>query len=227
MKPVEATTRPDSGTALPGLAALALALLLPCFAEQRASGAASDCDSYSIGTALSATAGFETVVGGRSWVQTFTVVDTLISAVTVWQAAVWDTNINPMQLFFTRVDSTGRPLPLEILLAGPIVTVPYYEMGPPIPVRFEFEPPFELPSRGKFALAIKEATCAGTIHLMTDSLEVYPDGKFWRMRPNLGCEGLGCCTLPANGELIFTIELCLPSTPIRSTSWGAVKGQYR
>lgn len=227
MRLIRASIRLCRRRALPGLAATVLALLLSLASEERARGAASECDSYSLGTGLSVTTGFETIFIGRSWVQTFTVVDTLIRSVTVWQAAVWDTNIKPMQLFFTRVDSAGKPLPLEILFTGPIVTVPYYEMGPPIPVRFEFDPPFALPSKGMFALAIKEASCGGTIHIMTDSLEVYPDGKLWRMRPNLFCEGLGCCTLPANGELIFTIEMCLPSTPSRSATWGEVKGRYR
>ena len=174
---------------------------------------------------------------GRAWGQVFLAPDTLVKSITVWRRYHLEgvINLDPMHLYITKVDSTGRPLVEEVLLDGPSIVISTVGDGMTNDkVQYSFDPPFSLPEPGRYFFAIKEEWCDAHFILLSDSLDSYPDGKAWRIEPiNFLCEGLGCCAsgLGVNFDLIFEVEFCLlPTTDVpfpKEDSWGKIKADYR
>ena len=196
----------------------------------RADGAA-PCIVSSIGTDGSKwNSGFY-LSNGHSRGETFVATDTLIQSITVWRSARPDSNLTPMHLFITGVDSvSGYPVTWPILLDGPVLVVPYGDGVHPVPIKFNLDPPFALPHPGRYFFAVKENTCLGFFFtLLADTTDPYPEGQCFFTSANYSCAGLGG-SVGINSrfaDLIFNIEFCEPAVPTRSATWGNVKSLYR
>ena len=172
---------------------------------------------------------------GRAWGQVFLAPDTLIQSITVWRRSLPEVNPAPMKLYISEVDSTERPITVQLLLDGPsVVLTTHPDTVTTERVDFVFDPPFALPRTGKFFFAIKDEICFAAFGLLSDTTNSYPHGKAWMAAPaNLFCDDLGCCTWDFGGniDLIFEIEFCLsPTTDVpipKGDSWGKLKAFYR
>lgn len=164
---------------------------------------------------------------GEAWGQVFTAEDTLIRSITVWRFPPPDTNATPMHLYIMEVDSLGKPDGNTILLDGPSLVVPFGPTpGQPVEVRYEFDPPFELPSPGKYCFAIQEGICGSSFSLLGDTTNVYPDGAAWLFDQTLRC-GICCPALFAPGDMVFQIEFCNLAVQVNAATWGRLKAIYR
>jgi hypothetical protein len=155
--------------------------------------------------------------------------DTLIQSITVWRQPDQFENQVPMHLFIGAMSAADslRPDPLAILLNGPIVSLQGASESAR-PVRFELNPPWALPSAGRYFFAIKEDACVAAFVLLTDSLGTYPHGDLWQVTPRPGCVELGNNAHWQGGvDLIFELEFCTPIVATQPTSWGGVKSIYR
>ena len=168
---------------------------------------------------------------GRVWGQAFYAPHTAVKSITVWRRPVPPLNLDPMQLWITKAEPDGRPLLDEILLEGPAIVIT--EGAPrvaPDRVRYEFEPPFELPEVGTYWFGVKEAWCSAAFQLLATTLDVSPELSAWRLEPaTQNCLGIGCCPDDYDQafDLIYTIEFCDGAIQIDSGSWGRVKATYR
>ncbi len=136
-----------------------------------------------------------------------------------------------MRLYITEVELLGggvlRPDPSRILLAGEQILAG----GPsdvPIPIRYEFDPPFSLPRRGHFSFAIKVETlsCFGLFGLRADSLGGYAEGDLWRTHAGFNCSYGNAPSWQEGRDLVFKIEFCLPPVAVVPDTWGGLKSRY-
>ena len=167
---------------------------------------------------------------GHVWGQVFRADDVLIRSITVWRRASPYTNLDPMHLYITALDSLGYPDIFSVLLDGPSLVIP---IGPtptsPTEVRYEFDPPFELPAQGSYWFGIKEDWCDYAFDLLADTTGSYPEGAAWRLERLPSCEGVGCCPESFGGgfDLIFEIEFCSTDVQTQTSTWGRTKVRYR
>jgi hypothetical protein len=166
---------------------------------------------------------------GRAWGQSFYASDTSVKAVTVWRPALPETSLGRMQLFVTRVDESGQPVPWEILLTGPVRMSPNSDGIHPVRVDFTLDPPFALPGPGEYFFAVKDYSCHEGFMLLVDTLDCYSQGSAWRTIGNVDCSGLGASPVRYNAawDLVFDIEFCATATRIGRRSWGQLKRRYR
>lgn len=189
------------------------------------------CDTVSVGRAGDLGNFNYGVFDGRAANQVFLAEDTLITAVTVWRGSQDFVNGTPMRLYITEVELLGGllgPDPSRILLAGEQILAG----GPsdvPIPIRYEFDPPFSLPRRGHFSFAIKVETlsCAGDFILRADSLGGYAEGDLWRTHADpFDCSYGNSPRWQEGRDLVFKIEFCLPPVAAVPGTWGGLKSRY-
>jgi hypothetical protein len=174
---------------------------------------------------------------GRAAIQVFLAPDTLVSSITFWKPALPEALDYPMQFFITSTESTfsdsttgPNPLPLVTLFASPFFSVPYTDGVHAKPITIVFNPPFQLPGRGYYAFAIKDASCSGFVDLLGDTLNSYPYGAVWKSIPKNDCSGLGDSwdRIAYGGwDLIFQIEFCEIGSPAIRETWGSLKARYR
>lgn len=217
-----------------GLAVLlaALAGLAISGASEPRSGVAGTCPSDTIGTDLASANLIMSAFFGRAWNQAFVAEDTLVSAITVWRAALPETSFQGMHLFITGVDPLhqDRPVVDPVLFDGPVLIVPSTDHVNPERVRFELDPPFPLPHKGKFSFAVKDNYRDYHVSLLADTTNPYPEGELWKSFANNDCSGLGGAdmAMPILWDLIFEVEFCRPElVPTRQQTWGEVKSIYR
>jgi len=135
-----------------------------------------------------------------------------------------------MHLYVTKTDSSGRPLPDQVIQDGPALVIPVaQEEGKPIEIRYDFDPPLQLPAPGKYWFAIKEDWCDAGFLLHASKTNPYPDGEAWMTSPDLRCIGVGGSPGSFGGDydLIFTLEFCTDGTPNQTRTWGSLKAHYR
>jgi hypothetical protein len=71
-----------------------------------------------------------------------------------------------------------------------------------------------------------QETCAGYNDLLMDLQDDYPSGQAFRTNSRTdGCVLLGGSWLGV--DLIFTIDFCDTTTPVRRETWGKLKVLYR
>ena len=165
----------------------------------------------------------------RGFGQVFAAPETLVRAITIWRPALPDTDWLPRQVIITEVDSTGQPDVFRILLHGPVLVRLAGDGVHPVEYRFVFEPPLELPRRGRFFADFIVADCFGAIQLLASTADPYADGQAWFTFGNrYAC---GYPTHPtdegASIDLAFKVEFCEGTTDSRSKSWGQIKLIYR
>jgi hypothetical protein len=158
--------------------------------------------------------------------ETFVANDTLIESVTVWRPAPEDTNYTPIKFWIINVDPvSGYPQPASPILSGDTLTVPFGDHVHATAIQYVFSPPYALPHKGTYAFVFQE-TCAGYNDLLMDLQDDYPSGQAFRTNPrNDGCVLLGGSWLGV--DLIFTIDFCDTTTPVRRETWGKLKVLYR
>jgi hypothetical protein len=204
-----------------------ICLAPPADAAGRSPGATCLTVSVGIDTTKAYTGGSASAILGEGIGQTFDANDTLMESVTVWRPALQDTNYAPMKFWIINVDtSTGVPQSTSVVLSGDTLIVPFGDHIHATAIRYTFSPPFRLPHRGQYAFVFQN-TCAGYFDQLVDLSDDYPFGWAFRShRSNFsGCILAGGTKIAE--DLIFTIEFCDTSTPVRRETWGKVKAMYR
>jgi hypothetical protein len=161
--------------------------------------------------------------------ETFVATDTLIHSIAVWRPAVETPYGGHFKLWITGVDSLGAPQIEQVVLEGPVITVPFGDGVHPIKMEYLFDPPFALPRPGKYYFAVQDY-CGGHWDLLISTDDAYMGGNLWR-------SGISCfsgCYLGREPDgfptydLVFTIEFCRNViTPVSTSSWGKLKATYR
>jgi hypothetical protein len=127
------------------------------------------------------------------------------------------------------VDSLGQPDALNVLGFGPALVVIAGDGIHPVEYRYIFDPPFALPSVGRYFFRIHIADCFGSFVLLATSTNTYADGEPWFVFGNRYA-----CGVPTHpelrfpgGDLVFRVEFCDVATVVRHRSWGLLKTLYR
>jgi hypothetical protein len=191
---------------------------------------ADDCTPHTIKTELSEADTALSVFLGRGYGEVVLARDTLVRSVSFFRTARPETVAVPLHFFITNVDSTGRPIAWQILQDGPVLVERFGDGVNPVRYRFSFDPPVALPRPDRYFFVVREELCAGSMNLLADSSNSYPDGQLWKTIPFVDCSGLGAVsgTRFPTWDLIFEVEFCDTSgTPTRRTTWGQVKSSYR
>ena len=170
---------------------------------------------------------FDFIIGG-AYGQVFEARDTVLLAISVWRGDL--RNITPLRIYVTELDLAGWPDHNRILRVGP--TLQYGISDRPVQYRFVFEPPVTLPRAGHYEFAVQPAPpyCDFGSCLLGDTLNPYPQGSAWehhRSFPELGCPLEFVRPPMPSRDLIFEVEFCDTTTPVRRTSWGSLKVRYR
>ncbi len=202
-------------------------LLAICAFTWSSSSLASSCPTSSIGIDTSKADGLDGPILGEAEGQTFLATDTLLSSITVWRIAAEDTNYTGWHLYITGTDSVGAPAPNSILLDGPAVYNFYGDGVHPIPMRFDFVPPFVLPHPGKYYFAIQAYPCDAFFNMEFNGTNAYVNGDSWRNGRTTDCHLRNYPEEFPNVDIIFTMELCGATSPARSATWGELKSRYR
>jgi hypothetical protein len=209
-------------------AALALSLQALDFAG---SSRAADCTNpTSVGVdTTGATCGVSIYLGHATG-QTFFAADTVITAITAWRHAVWDTNFAILRIHILGLDEFGTPDPKKVIQDGPTVQIPYSPIyHRPTPYRFAFDPPVVLPGPGEYEFAIQGDQCAAFVDMAANCNDPYPLGRFWDhgrvLYPpcHLARYPLGDPTW----DMVFSVEFCGVGVPTQRQTWGEVKAVYR
>jgi hypothetical protein len=156
--------------------------------------------------------------------------DTLISSISVWRPPQPALNYVPRQLFIAQVvQAHGGDYPGSVLLAGPTLVNGVGDGIHPVEYCYVLDPPFALPSKGKYFFAIREATCFATIAVVSDTTNPYPEGSIYYLRHDLSCTGMGSPLGPAppNRDFVFRVDFCSAPTPVVPETWGRLKERYR
>jgi hypothetical protein len=169
---------------------------------------------------------------GEAVGQTFYAADTLLTSLTVWRVASECQNfLIGIHLYVTRADSTGTPLPLQIVLDGPSLVVPNGDCVHPIPFQWTFDPPLILPGAGTYAffLQVPMSQCPSYFDVLGhDGQDAYPPGHLWSTLRTDFCDlPQGLVSWPAS-DLNFIAVFCdTHSTPTLRHTWGELKTRYR
>jgi hypothetical protein len=212
--------------------ATAIWLALPPHAESAHAGS-NTCRPETVTIDRSLGQAYIPVFLGSAVGQTFMAMDTLVRSISVWRWAnpgQADYGV-PMKLWLVRTRPSGMPNSYDVLLEGSIMRTPADSgAGRPIKVRYDFDPPFALPSPGLYAFFIQDP-CLLLAYILADtSRNVYPLGSEWQ----IGRAPPGSCRLEQvwrefpRSDLIFDIEFCRSAiTPALRRTWGEIKTIYR
>ena len=198
-----------------------------CFGARPAASA--PCSMATVSVDTSEAELFMGVRCGEGPGQTFVAEDTLIHSVTVWRASGQTPYGGHLKLWIAGVDSSGAPDFENILLDGPVITVPFGDGVHPIKMEFVLDPPFRLPGPGRYYFAAQDY-CGGHWGLLASASDPYPGGHAWRS--GISCFD-GCYLSPYpysfdSYDLVFTIAFCRDvATGAGRRSWGQLKLLYR
>ena len=168
---------------------------------------------------------------GESLAQTFVASDTLIRSLTVWRVPNQAGGVWGMHLRLTTTNALGVPRTDEVIFDGPDVFNTGGDGIHPTPFRWDFDPPISLPSPGTYAFFLTIAPCRwwGYFDVLgresTDN--AYPGGHVWWTPRLFDCSLDGPLNQNLQADMIFTIEFCDVTTPVRGKTWGEVKAIYR
>jgi hypothetical protein len=219
-------TRPRAPSRVALVVGLLLALAICAFPWSGRCQAGA-CPSSLIGVDTSKADGIAGPILGEAEGETFLAADTLISSLTVWRIAPEDTSVWGWHLWITATDSTGAPAADRILLDGPVAYNFYGDGVHPIPIRFDFVPPFALPRPGKYYFALQPYPCGGFFDMLANNSNAYPDGDFWRNGRTSDCHLRNGPEEFRSVDVVFSLEFCDVSSPARSATWGELKSRYR
>ncbi len=163
--------------------------------------------------------------------QTFLARDTLIHSLTVWRVASQYYSLYGMHLYITETDSTGTPLVNRVVQDGPVVFNPYGDGIHPTPFQWVFDPPVALPRTGRYAFFLEIYPCQiyyfDVLGREEGGEDLYPDGHYWSTTRSGLCLPEAPVSSYPTGDMIFQIEFCDSSTPVRPMTWGRLKMMYR
>jgi hypothetical protein len=211
--------------------------LIALWCSVAASGGVAEgaCVTDSIGVDPAISNVSESLVLGSAAGQTFYAPDTLISAVTVWRPPYQ--TVYALRLFLTTTvaynDTLHLPVTNPMLYYGPGIVV--YDSDPPghqVPVKWTFDPPFVLPSRGWYAFFVQVSGCPQqdyylALHWQSDAYRL--GGAYRTIRSTITCVNVPpASTLGDDVDLCFSVEFCRDATtPTRRQTWGGLKMLYR
>src|SRR5206468_1420660 len=111
------------------------------------SSAVADCSSSEVGVSPAFADTFAVPVQCRGVSQVFEADDTLVTAITLWSVPTKLFDSQPRTLFVTGAVDSAAP-DIHNVIYGPR-TVVHLDTDPinPIPYRFEFQPPLQLPQK--------------------------------------------------------------------------------
>jgi hypothetical protein len=173
-----------------------------------------------------------TPVLGEQPGQTFTAPESLMTCLRVWRHVSDDSTLIGMKPCIIATAPDGTPDLKQILYCGPTLVHFLSDHVHPTEFRWDFDPPFVLPHRGKFAFFILQDPCVGGWDLLaSDSPPLYPGGEMWyTSRSNCTlAPDLQAGLLPYfQYDLVFQAGFCRDvSTPVSRRSWGRLKMLYR
>jgi len=165
---------------------------------------------------------------GEALGQTFDATATTIRAVVAWRPWWQTPNDSPMKLWITEVDSVGMPLTDRVIQEGPVIQVVFGDSINPIELRWNLDPPVELPNSGSYAVFVQQL-CVGFFGLYISEADVLGGGHLWRTERSEfgGCYLREYPNAIVGRDLVFTVEFCEEGTPARRSTWGRVKSVYR
>jgi len=191
------------------------------------------CASESIGVDTSLANNSGDVLLGEAIGQTFVVVDTLLSSLSVWRVADECQNfLIGIHLYITKTDSGGTPVTPDIVLDGPTLVIPNGDCIHPIKFEWNFDPPLALPGPGTYAffLQVPSSQCPSYFNLLahTGTPDAYTGGHGWLTGRTDFCDlAQGIVSVP-DGDYVFTAVFCnMHVTPTVHRSWGDIKVFYR
>jgi hypothetical protein len=192
------------------------------------------CD-FRVKVAVDATRADTSVVAYfcRGYGQVFLAADTLIQSISIWRPAERALDGAPRHLFITETGTDpGYPLVYpdvrRVLLDAGLVVNSVGDGIHPVEYRWVFNPPFALPHRGKFFLAVLASE--GSVWLLSAvTTDPYPDGEAWELSPDILCApGPPFGDTPPHLDLVFEVQFCATgATLARPGSWGRLKVIYR
>jgi hypothetical protein len=187
-----------------------------------------DCQPLTIGVDTSQATSATATVLGDAVGEVFYAPDTLVSSITLWRSFFIDSSTVGLKIYVANVDSLGRPIPQSLILDGPTV---YHVLGDsirPTPFQFVFNPPLVLPRPGKYEIAFQASSCAASFYFIYAYNNPFPDGTLWWH----GQTALSLCRLRTDPteyplqDLVFQVDFCQPTVPVRRETWGYIKAVY-
>src|SRR5262245_826495 len=180
-------------------------------ALQGAPSQAAECATHTIGLDTTMTTSFLEFSLNEAIGQTFYASDTLIRSVTIWRLpdeVGWGFGV---RFYIIDTDSIGGP-GSQILYSSPVI----YNYGGdgvhPIELRFDFDPPVSLPSRGLFEMALMSYPCGGDWGILArrQASDAYPPGKVWHhpRSPNPPCLPRLTANPVNDADVVFQMEFC-------------------
>jgi hypothetical protein len=187
---------------------------------------ATPCTTGTIGLDLSRANDYVSVAFCRTVGQVFKAPQGQVRAISVWRTPLPPVNNAPKHLYILAADSLGTPDPSRVIQDGPVINPTGSINGQPELMRFEIDPPVQLPSAGYYFFGIKEDT--GFVHfdLMDNTLNDYPDGHVWKVGPTADCKLGGLTSSNPDLDLVFSVEYCDSETQTQSATWGRLKQLY-
>jgi hypothetical protein len=185
------------------------------------------CSPHIVGSDTSSSIGPQALIFGADIGETFEATDTLIESITVWRPAAEDTSFVGLELFIVGTDSLGHPNVSDMLLQNKVAYNYYGDGVHDIPITFTFDPPFALPSPGKYEFAVQLVPCSAIEDVQVSGSDVYPGGDIW-LHGRAPCGVLRADPLEGpNLDMIFSIVFCDHPVGTRTETWGSVKARYR
>jgi len=133
-----------------------------------------------------------------------------------------------MKFWITEVDSGGTPHTHLVVYEGPIISVVSPDSTRPTKIEYVFDPPVSLPRPSVYCFWIQEV-CTGYVDLLINQNDQYAGGQLWNtFRSDFdGCILRDYPRTIALDDLVFTLEFCDTTTPVKTTTWGRLKTIYR
>jgi hypothetical protein len=194
----------------------------PSFADRSAgrSGGDTPCARSAIGTDSFRSRERDAVFLGKSAGQSFVASDTLLRSIVVWHEP--SNGLERVTLRILRTTPAG--VPNGVLRSRS----DWIDLESPA-LRFEFDPPLVLPSRGAYAFVLQ--TCGASLGLRYGfGDDLYPGGRFFYSGRS-GCGPYLDETRELqwiDADLIFRIEFCDgAAAAVQDAPWGGAKERLR
>ena len=138
--------------------------------------------------------------------QTFEALTRKIRRVTVWRPAYQDTFYADLHMYLFATDSLGTPI--RNPLSESRITVPFGDGIHPVRMDFNLDPPWVLPSLGKYAIAFQPRDCGFMTLLASDRPGAFDQGILWGSNRTWPYYYVGRFTGYPDADLVFEIEFC-------------------
>lgn len=163
------------------------------------------------------------VLPSKALGQSFVATTTTVRAFTAWQPASTVPHDPILRIIVTSIDGTGRPV-TPPLFDGTERQFIHAEGGAATELRWDLDPPLELPGPGTYIVFVQVPFYGVSITVGDE----YPSGHLWSTyRSDLNYDYLKYAGAIVERDMVFSVEFCNETTPVRQSTWGRVKSIYR